>query len=50
MLKQRKWLTQDEIKTDISPKEYYQKAFKEILHEIKKNEKQIQEIIKLKKN
>ena len=34
---------------NISPKEYYQKAFEELLQEIKENTKQAQKIIKLKK-
>ncbi|MFX0034442.1 MAG: hypothetical protein ACFE9I_02230 [Candidatus Hermodarchaeota archaeon] len=37
-LKRRKWLTKNEKMQEMSPKDYYKKAFKEIVKEIKINE------------
>ena len=42
-------MMEDEKMNNISPKKYYQKAFEELLQEIKENTKQAQKIIKLKK-
>lgn len=45
----RSWLTEDEKMMSISPKEYYKKAFEELLQEIKENTIQAQNIITIKK-
>ena len=48
MLKKRKWLTKDEKMACMSPKEYYEETFKEIIQEINENEKSIKKYITVK--
>jgi len=49
VLKKRQWLTIDEKMTDMSPKEFYEEKFREIIQEIKENEKSIKKYITIKK-
>lgn len=48
MLKKRQWLTKDEKMAGMSPKEYYEEEFKEIIQEINENEKSIKNYITVK--
>lgn len=49
MLKKRQWLTINEKMADMSPKEYYEEIFKEIIQKIIENENRAKKYISIKK-